>query len=70
MALSIEEQAELGRLRTVRLRLISGENVAKITSNGRSVEYSQASLPKLEETISGLERRAGRRRGGAIGFRL
>nr|WP_314123299.1 gpW family head-tail joining protein [uncultured Brevundimonas sp.] len=70
MALSIEEQAELGRLRTVRLRLISGENVAKITSNGRSVEYSQASLPKLEEIISGLERRAGRRRGGAIGFRL
>lgn len=70
MALSIEEQTELGRLRTVRLRLISGENVAKITSNGRSVEYSQASLPKLEEIISGLERRAGRRRGGAIGFRL
>ncbi len=70
MALSIEEQAELGRLRTVRLRLISGENVAKITSNGRSVEYSQASLPKLEEIISGLERRAGRRRGGAVGFRL
>ena len=70
MALSIEEQAELGRLRTVRLRLISGENVAKITSNGRSVEYSQASLPKLEEIISGLERRAGRRRGGAIVFRL
>ncbi|MEJ8403847.1 gpW family head-tail joining protein [Brevundimonas vesicularis] len=70
MALSIEEQAELGRLRTVRLRLISGENVAKITSNGRSVEYSQASLPKLEEIISCLERRAGRRRGGAIGFRL
>ncbi|ANC52435.1 hypothetical protein A4249_01300 [Brevundimonas sp. GW460-12-10-14-LB2] len=70
MALSIEEQAELGRLRTVRLRLISGENVAKITSNGRSVEYSQASLPKLEEIISGLERRAGRRRGGAIGFRF
>lgn len=70
MALSIEEQAELGRLRTIRLRLISGENVAKITSNGRSVEYSQASLPKLEEIISGLERRAGRRRGGAIGFRL
>lgn len=70
MALSIEEQAELVRLRTVRLRLISGENVAKITSNGRSVEYSQASLPKLEEIISGLERRAGRRRGGAIGFRF
>ncbi|WP_426019012.1 gpW family head-tail joining protein [Brevundimonas sp. DWR2-3-1b1] len=70
MALSIEEQAELGRLRIVRMRLISGENVAKITSNGRSVEYSQASLPKLEEIISGLERRAGRRRGGAIGFRL
>lgn len=70
MALSTEEEAELGRLRTVRLRLISGENVAKVTSNGRSVEYSQASLPKLEEIISGLERRARRRRGGAIGFRL
>lgn len=70
MALSIEEQAELGRLRAVRTRLISGEAVAKISANGRSVEYSQASLPKLEGIISGLERRAGRRRGGAIGFRL
>nr|WP_314525472.1 gpW family head-tail joining protein [uncultured Brevundimonas sp.] len=70
MALSVEDQAELGRLRAVRTRLISGEAVAKISANGRSVEYSQASLPKLEEIISGLERRAGRRRGGAVGFRL
>ncbi len=70
MALTPEENAELAELRAVRLKLISGQAVAKVSSNGRSVEYSQASLSKLEEVISGLERRAGRRRGGAIGFRL
>lgn len=70
MALSVEEQADLAQLRSVRTRLISGQAVAKITANGRSVEYSQASLPKLEQVIASLERRERGRRGGAIGFRL
>nr|WP_315051308.1 gpW family head-tail joining protein [uncultured Brevundimonas sp.] len=70
MSLSPEEQSELSQLRAVRTRLISGQHVAKVSANGRSVEYSQASLPKLEEIIASLERRARGRRSGAIGFRL
>lgn len=70
MSLSPEEQSELNQLRAVRTRLISGQHVAKVSANGRSVEYSQASLPKLEELIATLERRARSRRGGAISFRL
>lgn len=70
MSLTSDEQSELTELKMVRTRLISGAAVAKVSSHGRSVEYSQANLSKLEEVIAGLERRAGRRRRGAIGFRL
>lgn len=70
MPLTTEEKSELDQLRAVRTRLISGQHVAKVSANGRSVEYSQASLPKLEEVIASLERRARGRRGGAISFRL
>ena len=70
MPLSPEEQSELNQLRSVRTRLISGAQIAEVSANGRSVKYSQAHLPKLEEVIASLERRARGRRGGAIGFRL
>ena len=70
MALSIEDQLELAQMKAVRARLVSGEQVAKVTANGRSVEYTQASLSKVEEIIAGLERRSRPRRGGAVGFRL
>ncbi|ADL00690.1 gpW family head-tail joining protein [Brevundimonas subvibrioides] len=68
MALTPEETAELVLLKSVRLDLISGQKVSKVTSGGRSVEFNQASLSRVEETIASLERRSRRRRGGAIGF--
>lgn len=70
MALSIEEETELAALRVAYSQIISGKAVAKVTSNGRSVEYSQANLARLELRISGLEKGKRRRRGGAVGFRF
>lgn len=70
MPLNTEDQAELTMLKSVRLELISGQRVSKVTSAGKSIEFSQASLGKVEETIATLERRGRRRRGGAIGFTL
>lgn len=70
MPLTTEDQAELAMLKSVRLELISGQRVSKVSTGGRSIEFSQASLGKVEETIAVLERRGRRRRGGAIGFTL
>ena len=70
MPLTSEELAELAMLKTVRLELISGKKVSKVTSNGRSMEYEKASQGSVEAMIASLERRNRRRRGGAIGFTL
>lgn len=70
MPLSEQEMADLEKLKAARLRLISGEGIAKVSTNGRSVEYSQANMSLLEREISALQGRCAPRRGRAIGFRL
>ncbi len=70
MALTTEQTAELSEMKSAYRRLISGQHVIKVSSGGRSVEYSQANLGRLEEAIAGLELVGRRRRGAAIGFRL
>ncbi len=70
MALSPEQQNELIEMKAAYRRLISGQQVAKVSSGGRSVDYSAANIGKLEEAIAGLELVGRRRRGRAIGFTL
>ena len=69
MALTPEETLRLAGLRAARDRLIKGESVAKVTSGGRSVDYAQADLGRLEGEIDALAQRdGGRRKRGAITF--
>ncbi|WP_312595698.1 gpW family head-tail joining protein [Brevundimonas sp.] len=76
MALSVEEQAMLTKFRAAWADLITGKQVAKVSSAGRNVEYTKADLPKLEQAIADLEAKsllpAGQtvRRRGALRFSL
>lgn len=74
MALSTEDAARLASLKLARDRLISGGQVAKVTSGGRTVEYSQADMSRLDGEICALEASAATsgpvRRRGALGFRF
>jgi len=74
MALSSEDTVRLANLKAARDRLISGGQVAKVTSGGRTVEYGQADMARLDGEIDGLEASATttapRRKRGAITFRF
>ncbi len=74
MALSTEDAARLVSLKTARDRLISGGQVAKVSSGGRTVEYGQADMSRLDGEIAGLEAAAITngpvRRRGALTFRF
>lgn len=73
MALTAEETARLVRLRADRDAQIGGRGLSKIASGGRSKEFAQADLDRLEGDIAALEAKAltGRaRKRGAITFRF
>lgn len=71
MALTPELQALLAKYRAAYAALIAGELVTEISTNGRSVKYGPADLPRLEREIARLEALdAGRRPRGAIRFTL
>lgn len=72
MALTPEQSLQLAELRAARIKIGTGQGVAEVTSNGRSVKYSQANLGLLDRLIGDLERLEGQpvRRRGAVGFRL
>lgn len=74
MALTVQEQAQLAQYRAAYADLISGKQIAEVTTNGRSVKFSQANLGKLEAEISRLDAAAANcapiRRRGAVGFHL
>lgn len=72
MALNPSDEALLAQYRTAYASLITGQMVAKVTSGGRTVEYSQADKGRLETEISRLQCAAsgvGPRR-GAVRFSL
>ncbi|MBX9707914.1 MAG: gpW family protein [Caulobacteraceae bacterium] len=72
MALTTEDTLRLANLKLARDRLISGGQVAKVTSGGRTVEYSQADMKRLDGEIDALEAAAietgPRRKRGAVTF--
>lgn len=74
MPLSTEDAARLANLKLARDRLISGDQVSKVTSGGRTVEYGQADMTRLDGEIDSLETAATsttpRRKRGAITFRF
>lgn len=76
MALTIEEQTQLTQYRAAYAKLISGGQVAEITSNGRTVKYTKGDIGRLETAISNLEAKAALpagvmpRRRGALSVRL
>ena len=70
MALTTDEMAELASLKAAQTRLLSGGEIAKVSSGGRSIEYRASNLDKIEQLIGALERKGRTRRAGAIGFRL
>ena len=72
MALTTEDTLRLANLKLARDRLISGGQVQKVTSGGRTVEYSQADMTRLDGEIDALETAAvetrPRRKRGSITF--
>lgn len=48
-------QAELSEAKAARHKLMTGTKAAKVTMNGRTVEYAPADLNKLDNYISRLE---------------
>lgn len=71
MALSPADQARLDQYRAAYAALISGDRVAEVTANGRTIKYGQPDIARLEREIARLEVLASGIRGrGAIGFTL
>lgn len=71
MSLTTEQAQELDKLIAARAALLAGERVAKITRNGRSVEYTAVDLGRLEARIAELESiRDGRPKRRALRFSL
>ncbi len=74
MTLSTDEAAMLAACRTAYAALITGRMVAKVTSGGRTMEYSQADKGALRSEIDRLEALAltgpCRPRRGAVRFSL
>lgn len=58
MALTAEETTQLAQFRAAYATLISGGQVAEITSNGRTVKYTKGDLGRLETAIANLETQA------------
>lgn len=71
MALSAQDQARLAELKAALARTGTGGEVTKIATAGRSIEKTKSDPAELRRQIEDLECLAsGRRRRGAIGFRL
>ncbi|MFN7110314.1 MAG: gpW family head-tail joining protein [Brevundimonas sp.] len=76
MALTAAEQTQLDAYRAAYAKLISGGQVAEITSNGRTVKYTKGDIGRLEIAIANLEAKAllsagcQPRRRGALSIRL
>lgn len=71
MSLTTEQAQELAALTAARAALLAGERVAKISRNGRSVEYAQVDLDRLDARIAELEAiRDGRAKRRALRFSL
>ncbi len=58
MALSSDDQTRLTNLRAARDKLATGQQIAKVVSNGRTVEYGKADIAVLTELIEQLEAQA------------
>lgn len=76
MALTADEQTQLTAYRAAYAKLITGGQVAEVTSNGRTVKYTKGDIGRLETTIANLEAKALLpgdqvvRRRGALSVRL
>lgn len=72
MALTPADAALLIQYRNALTTLLTpGGTVAEVTSNGRTVKYHKTDIGALEREISRLEiAQSGRRRRGAVSFRL
>lgn len=76
MALTPTDQAQLASYREAYGKLISGGQVAEISSRGRTVKYTKGDIGRLETAIADLETRAAApsgaplRRRGALSIRL
>jgi len=71
MSLTTEQAQELATLTAARAALLAGDRVAKISRNGRAVEYTAVDLDRLEARIVELEAiRDGRPKRRALRFSL
>lgn len=70
MALTAAETTRLANLQAARDRILAGENVVKVQTAGRSLDYGPGDLDKLNAAIGDLEARQTGRSRGPIRFRF